>query len=355
MASTVMITNAAEYDRAKELKHFDESKMGVKGLLDSGLTTIPKIFIHPPETLSDLKPASHARPESHSIPIIGISRCFDSGRRSAIIDQISRAAREVAFFQITNHGIPLETIDRTMAATKALHEKPLEIKAHFYRREVGSNVRYFSNVDLYHAKSASWRDTFYVKFGPNPLAPEELPEICRKEMVDWDKEVFRLSETLMGEGLGLSTDRFKEMTCFEGRTMIAQYYPHCPQPDLTVGLPSHTDPGVLTVLIPDQTGGCSLQVKYGGVWVGVKPVPGAIVINVGDLLQIISNDEYKSVTHRVLANSSSKPPVSIGVFLEPSNREKLYGPRRNLYRRINQHFFDSFRYRSTGINSSPKR
>ena len=56
----------AGYDRAKAVKEFDDSKMGVKGLSDSGVTTIPDIFVHPPETLYDLKSSS----TTTSIPII---------------------------------------------------------------------------------------------------------------------------------------------------------------------------------------------------------------------------------------------------------------------------------------------
>ena len=283
-----MTSSKEEYNRAKEVKQFDDSKMGVKGLVDSGLTTIPRIFIHPPETLSDLKPTSQTRPDSISIPTIDLSGCYDSDLRSTIADQISRAARESGFFQITNHGIPSETIDSTIAAIKAFHEQPTEIKARFYSRKMGSGASYFSNHDLYQSKAASWRDTLRVVIGPNLPAPEEVPEICRKEVVVWDREVVRLGEKLMGlmsEGLGLSTERLTEMTCLEGRGMVGHYYPYCPQPDLTVGINSHTDPGVLTVLIQDQTGG--LQVKSGGAWVDVKPVPGALVINVGDLFQVI--------------------------------------------------------------------
>lgn len=148
-------------------------------------------------------------------------------------------------------------------------------------------MSYLSNVDLYASKAASWRDTLQVRIGPVPAAAEEIPEVCRDEILGWNKEIQRLGQELLGlasEGLGLSADKLKEMTCHEGRVMVGHYYPQCPQPDLTVGLASHSDPGVLTVLLQDHMGG--LQVKHDGVWVDVKPVPGALVINVGDLLQV---------------------------------------------------------------------
>ena len=86
------------------------------------------------------------------------------------------------------------------------------------------------------------------------------------------------------------------MTCLEGRTMVGHYYPKCPQPDLTVGTVYHTDADVFTVLQQDNVGG--LQVKYGEDWVDVKPIPGALIINVGDLLQV--NQFYSCEQHQTL-------------------------------------------------------
>ncbi|EXC16423.1 1-aminocyclopropane-1-carboxylate oxidase-5-like protein [Morus notabilis] len=78
------------------------------------------------------------------------------------------------------------------------------------------------------------------------------------------------------------------------------------------------------MLLQNHLGG--LEMKSGGLWIDVKPVPGALVINIGDLLHIMSNDEIKSVKHRVVANQFEEPRVSIGVFLNPGKREEMYGP-----------------------------
>ncbi|KAL3751188.1 hypothetical protein ACJRO7_012069 [Eucalyptus globulus] len=300
------------FDRAQEFKQFEESKLGVKGLLDSGLASLPPLFIHRPETLSYLRPTG---PRPCSIPTINLSGCCDSARRPA--PPSLRAARELGFLQVVNHGVPVEVLDRTVAAVKAFHEQPAEAKVRIYRRQSDTGVSFFSNVDLSLSKAASWRDTLQVRLGPKLVDTEEIPEVCRNEVLEWNQQVERLGSILLGllsEGLGLSPGKLQELTCLDTTMM----------PDLTVGLTSHADPGVITVLLQDQVGG--LQVKHGDEWVEVTPVPSALIVNIGDILQIMSNDEYKSVDHRVLANSSQEPRVLIVVFCNPSNRENEFGP-----------------------------
>ncbi|XAR72202.1 hypothetical protein NMG60_11018764 [Bertholletia excelsa] len=322
LVTTMVNSNAeVEYDRPKEVKAFDDSKIGVKGLLDSGLTSIPRIFHHPPECRPGPRPSTRCDP-SHAVPVVDLS-----APRSVAVDQVRRATSTVGFFQITNHGIPDDVISRTISAAKAFHEQPTAVKAAHYRREVGTGVAFSTNVDLFQSKAASWRDTLQMRLGPIAPNPGDVPEVVRSEVFDWDREVKCLTENLLGllsEGLGVERERLKGLSCLESRTMVAHYYPYCPDPDLTYGLTSHTDPGVVTVLVQNQVSG--LQVKFDEEWVDVKPVPGALVINIGDILQIISNDEYKSVEHRVLANPLPEPRVSIAVFFNSSDRERLYGP-----------------------------
>ncbi|XXG51165.1 hypothetical protein AAC387_Pa02g4998 [Persea americana] len=313
-----------EYDRAKEVKEFDESKIGCKGLVDSGATTIPRFFIHPnPQSLQLTQSSS-----SHLIPTIDLSHAL-SHRRSELIHQIRCASHTWGFFQVIHHDIPISVIEDTISAVRSFNELPTEIKSQHYHREMDSSVSFQTNFDLYVSSAASWRDTLQVRLGPEPPELDRIPDSCWRELMEWGVHVRRVGEVLMGllsEGLGLEKGKLEELTCLEGRHLVAHYYPYCPQPDLTLGIASHTDPGVLTVLLQDQVGG--LQVKHGEEWVEVKPMHGAIVVNIGDLLQMMSNDEYKSVDHRVLANPFREPRISIGVFFNPCKRgdADYFGP-----------------------------
>lgn len=144
--------------------------------------------------------------------------------------------------------------------------------------------------------SSYCRDTLQVRLGPVLADVEHIPEICKNEIIEWNQQATQVAETLMEllcEGLGLDAGRLKEMTFLESKTLAAHYYPPCPQPDLTFGITSHTDPGVLTVLLRDHIGG--LQVKYGEQWLEIEPVPGAIVINIGDILQVKNHTKVNAL------------------------------------------------------------
>lgn len=106
-------------------------------------------------------------------------------------------------------------------------------------------------------------------------------------MLEYTKQVMTLGEFLfeiLSEALGLDPNHLNEMDCSKGMLMLNHYYPPCPEPDLTLGATQHSDSSFLTVLLPDQIEG--LQVNREGYWYDVPHVPSALIINIGDLLQV---------------------------------------------------------------------
>lgn len=101
--------------------------------------------------------------------------------------------------------------------------------------------------------------------------------------------VMELGNTLFGllsEALGLGATYLTDIECNQGQILLSHYYPACPEPELAIGTSQHSDSGFLTILLQDSIGG--LQIHHDGEWVDVPPVPGAFIVNIGDLLQVWS-------------------------------------------------------------------
>ncbi|WCJ24071.1 2-oxoglutarate (2OG) and Fe(II)-dependent oxygenase superfamily protein [Euphorbia peplus] len=315
------------YDRYKELKTFDESRSGVKGIVDSGITKVPRIFIRPPEDLINDNHSTDVITQ-FKIPVIDLKEIKE--RRREAVAEVKRASEEVGFFQLVNHGIDSRVLEKVSAAVRGFHELPQAEKEKYYTRETpgSKTVGYSSNFDLYESKFANWRDTLFYVMGPQPFDPQDLHEICRDEMMEFGKEVKKVGSNvfeLLSEALGLKAGHLKELECENGQAILGHYYPACPQPELTMGTTKHTDSDFLTVLLQDQIGG--LEIFHQNSWIDVPPVTGALIVNIGDLLQLISNDKFKSVEHRVLANTMG-PRVSVACFFSPHLHlsTRKYGP-----------------------------
>jgi len=178
MAATIEQSPAAvdpNYDRMKELTEFDETKAGVKGLIDSGIKHIPRIFLHAPE---DLPKTSDCHGTSLQVPAVDLQGINDAVRRQEIVEEVREASKCWGFFQLVNHGIPLEVLDGMLNGTKNFHEQDREVKAKFYSRELMKKVKYECNFDLFRSPAANWRDTLSCVFDGS-LGPEDLPSVCR--------------------------------------------------------------------------------------------------------------------------------------------------------------------------------
>ncbi|KAL3507677.1 hypothetical protein ACH5RR_033059 [Cinchona calisaya] len=269
------------YDREPELKAFDDSKAGVKGLSDSGVSKLPRMFVH--NNINHEKKPKNSKFDQSSIPVVDLE-----GPESEIIDQVRDSCKNWGFFQVINHEIPIRTMEKMLEGIRLFHEQSSEIKRDYYTSDFMKNdVAYYSNYDLYESEAAVWKDTITCKIS-SPLCAnkEELPMVCRDIMIEYSNYVMKLGVKLLGllsETLGLETSYLVDMGCMEGLGLRGHYYPPCPEPELTLGIVSHTDFSFLTILLQDQIGG--LQVLHQNEWVDVPCLPGALVINLGDLMQ----------------------------------------------------------------------
>ncbi|KAF8752680.1 hypothetical protein HU200_011920 [Digitaria exilis] len=253
-----------------------------------------------------------------------------------------------------------------MAAARAFHEADSgegSDKARLYSREPGKAIKYHCNFDLYQSPVANWRDTLYLRMAPDPPASNDLPESCRDVLFEYAKQVKNLGDRLfevLSEALGLEPSYLTDIECNQGQIILSHYYPPCPQPELAIGTSRHSDSGFLTILLQDEIGG--LQILHEDRWVDVTPTP-AFIVNIGDLMQLISNDKFSSVEHRVVAKNA-EPRVSIACFFSthfhPAST-RMYGPIKELLSKENPPLYKETlvrdyiaRYYSLGLDGGQK-
>ncbi|KAJ0609885.1 putative deacetoxyvindoline 4-hydroxylase [Helianthus annuus] len=314
-----------DYDRKAELRAFDEAKTGVKGLVDAGITEVPRIFHLPsPENLN-------SQQHELTLPTIDLQGIDNNPiQRKEVVEKVKDALESWGFFQLVNHGIPNNILEDMKKGVMDFHEQDTEVKKQWYTRDMSGKTRviYNSNFDLYAAPVTNWRDTFYCTMAPNPPEPHELPPPCREILLEYSRHVMKLGVCLFGlisEALGLDPNHLVDIGCADGLAVLGHYYPSCPQPELTIGTPEHADSDFITILLQDHIGG--LKIFYQNQWTDVPPIPGALVVNAGDLLQLITNDKFVSSQHKVVTNKVGAR-VSVASFFTTGHIQtsKVYGP-----------------------------
>jgi isopenicillin N synthase-like dioxygenase len=264
------------------------------------------------------------------VPVIDIRRLPDDAATLARLDE---ACREWGFFQVVGHDIAPAELAGTHAAMRDFFALPGEEKRRvertvtnawgFFDRELTKNRR-------------DWKEIFDVGpavtegalTGNVPQWPASLPGF-RPTVLSYYEACERLSYRLLAAisvNLGaapaaLFADFGPRHTSF----LRLNHYPRCDRPALPespampesgcLGIHPHTDAGALTVLLQDEQPG--LQVERGGRWFLVEPRSDALVINIGDIVQVWSNDRYRAAPHRVLANSAADR-FSAPFFFNPS-------------------------------------
>jgi isopenicillin N synthase-like dioxygenase len=270
--------------------------------------------------------------EAEGIPLIDLS---DAKSIDRLVAEIGGACERWGFFQVINHGVPVERRRKIETAARKFFGQSRDEKMQV-RRDGENPLGYY---DTEHTKNVrDWKEVIDLTVvDPTLMSASHLPddhqvthwtnrwphnfpqfrEACEEYFEEMQKLSCKLLE-LISMSLGLPKNRlnhyFKDETSF----VRLNHYPPCPVPDLALGVGRHKDAIALTILVQDDVGGLQVKRKSDGEWIRVKPTPDAYIINVGDIIQVWSNDKYESVEHRVMVNSE-RDRFSIPFFLSPSH------------------------------------
>ncbi|XP_059661727.1 gibberellin 2-beta-dioxygenase 8-like [Cornus florida] len=256
------------------------------------------------------------------LPIIDVSRLnggeFDVEECKR---EIVKASEEWGFFQVVNHGIPGEILDRMRSEQVRVFEKPFEVKEKEEGLPFKSGSYRWGTKTAKYPSQLSWIEAFHVPMTSFQNLDDHTN--LSSTMVQFATTVSELARKfveILAENMGQNTTFF-EKNCLPSTCYIRMNrYPPCPVAPEMFGLVKHTDSDFLTILHQDQIGG--LQLYKDGKWMAVKPNQETLVINIGDLFQAWSNGVYKSVEHRVVTNNQVQR-FSTAYFVCPFDETKI--------------------------------
>lgn len=265
------------------------------------------------------------------VPVLDLGLLDQGDRaRTTFLQDLRSAAREVGFFYLAGHGIKQQQIDDLFAASHrffALAEaEKLAIEMvnspqfRGYTRVAGELTKgqadWREQVDFgveREAPPAAANAPAWSRLeGPNQW-PSSLPDL-KAEILAWQDSVTEVSIRLL-KAFALALDQQEDV--FEpiygnapNHRMKIVRYPGRESTGDDQGVGAHKDGGFLTLLLQDATKG--LQVEYAGAWVDVDPIPGTLVVNIGELLELASNGYLRATVHRVIT-----PPAGVSRFSVP--------------------------------------
>lgn len=263
------------------------------------------------------------------IPIIDVAPLIDGSDPESVARQIGKVCEEVGFFYIKGHGVSPDLINDMYRVAEEFFALPMEAKERIHVATTGKVLRgyiptYGENADPENSRDfkeafdlgADEEEVSYF-FGPNPM-PAELPEfkVVTEKYHDTMLELARKLVSAVALSLDLPANYFEAI---QRKPITIQRLLHYPpqKGEVTleeIGIGAHTDYGFLTILNQDAVGG--LQVRnLDGDWISAPPVEGTFIINIGDLVQTLTNGRYTSTLHRVI-NTSGVERYSIPFFID---------------------------------------
>ncbi|XP_041024771.1 protein SRG1-like [Juglans microcarpa x Juglans regia] len=265
------------------------------------------------------------------LPVIDMQLLFSPDFMDSESQKLHFASKEWGFFQLINHGVSSSLLEKVKSGIQELFNMDMEEKKKYWQGEGEGEVEGFGQTSvLSEEQKLDWGDMFGLITLPTYLRKPHLfprlPLPLRDNLEAYSTELKDLAMKILDQMAKALRMESNDMRCLfeEGmQSMRMSYYPPCPQPELAIGLTAHSDVSGLTILLQlNEMEG--LQVRKDGTWIPVKPLPNAFIVNIGDVLEIVTNGIYRSIEHRATVNSE-KERLSIATFLSPK-LEGDFGP-----------------------------
>ncbi|KAI9440301.1 2OG-Fe(II) oxygenase [Russula earlei] len=278
-----------------------------------------------------------------SIPVVDLADFLsgDPKRKSDFVQQLGKAYEEVGFVAVKNHGIPDELIAQQYEFVQQFFSLPLEKKLH-YEIPGLAGQRGYTSFGREHAKGSEAPDLKeFFQFGQmvvdGDAIKEEYPDNVKvSEVKDFNPTLVKAYQNFEKSGrsllqaialyLGLDEHFFDEQI-HNGNSILRciHYPPITKEPKSAIRAEQHEDINLITLLVGASADGLQILTKQ-NEWVGVTSLPDQIVVNVGDMLQRLTNNKLRSTTHRVV-----NPPrehwhtsrFSMPFFLHPRSETSL--------------------------------
>ncbi|KAJ6823450.1 GA 3-oxidase 1 [Iris pallida] len=297
-------------------------------------TEVPDSHAWPALAVHDYPSASSPGSESESVPLVDLASTTGD-----VVAEIGKACEGWGAFQVVGHDATVELLDSLESEARRLFRLPAHRKLGA-AKSPGSITGYgLPPISSFFSKRM-WSEGFTISGSPvddaRKLWPQDHARFC-EVIEEYNKEMKKLAERLMqlmllSLGLTAQDDQEEEEEYFRDITAALQLnsYPACPEPDRAMGLASHTDSGLLTIL-HQSSAASGLQLLHSDRWVSVPPVPGALVVIIGDLGHVLSNGRFKSVVHRAVVNRTHhrisaaylcgpRPDVKVSPIRRPAGR-----------------------------------
>ncbi len=263
-----------------------------------------------------------------------ISFTLWSSDKDAFAEALGRSFRETGFAVLTDHGIDPSVINTAIADTRAFFALSDTVKRAYFDPDGGGQRGYipFGTENAKDRKAADLKEFWHTgRIGlpgtPHADAMRETPKVREIETFDASSGALYHALDQMGQSvlaaiarhLGLEETWFTPRVAHGNSILRLLHYPpqDSPPPPGSVRAAAHEDINVITLLLGAEEAG--LEVKHrSGEWLAVNPPPGALVINVGDMLQRLTNGVLPSTTHRVVNPSAERtrhPRYSTPFFL----------------------------------------